>query len=445
MWVKAKQNWKKISGSVIVSSFFLFFWINGPINQKLELSSVENRTSEFAIPKLVGFKPEVKNTGVLTSNKKSTSSSTNGLLMNREIEISQSGIISAKPSKEEHNQHAKKLIEHASKLLNVAGDELKIEGNYVISASHIYFESSPWLDHIVGYAGPISIGLVLSHNNSVHDVFIISSHETESYLRKIQKAGYYQQYNSLAINKGHKTLDGVSGATITSHAIGKIVESMVQQAIIDQPNYASTGSNTFSLDVKNTLFWVLHIIIIISLFAYGYQNKIKKNKRSMVMLSIFSAIYIGFFLNNSFTYVSFIEPFVGSTVSAFTGIYAFAALMASIWGNNIYCKYVCPFGHVQRLAIKIPFIKQRKFPISNLWLERARNTLTLVLVAGVLLGLRQWKNYEVFPLLFGANLLSVGFAIAFLVLLVSTVYPMFWCRVACPTGCVLDTVKKMSK
>lgn len=444
MLQKAKQNWKKTTSSVIVISFFLFFWINGPINQSIESHSVENHTSEFGIPKLIGKRPEIKDVGILSSTKKGDKT-TNGLLINREHTIAHSGIIHAKPTKEKLNKHAGELLEHASELLKIPASELTVDNNYVLSEHNIYFESSPWLDHIVGYAGPITVGLVLDLNNKVEDAFIISSHETESYLRKIQKAGYYQQYAGLVFDKGHKKIDGVSGATISSQTIGTIVENMVQQAVIDQPNYASTGNHVFSLDVKNTLLWILHISLILILFLYGYQSKVKKTKRHMVILSIFSVIYIGFFLNNSFTYISFIEPFVGTTVSAFTGIYAFASLMAAVWGNNIYCKYVCPFGHVQRLTVKIPFIKQRKLPISNAWLERVRNTLTLVLIAGILLGLRQWKNYEVFPLLFGANVFSIGFAIAFLVLIVSTIYPMFWCRVACPTGCVLDTVKKLSK
>ena len=165
----------------------------------------------------------------------------------------------------------------------------------------------------------------------------------------------------------------------------------------------------------------------------------------MLILGFLSVIYIGFFLNNSFTYISFIEPFVGSSLSTFSGIYAFSALISAIWGNNTYCKYVCPFGHAQRILIKVPFIEQYKLPLSNKWVERVRNTVTITLITGVLLGLRQWKNYEIFPSFFGMEIISISFLIAFLVLLVSAIYPMFWCRVACPTGCVLDTVKKLAK
>lgn len=56
MWQKIKQNWKKISGSVILSSFFMFFWINGPINKQPDLVAVDNQLSGFALPKLVGQK-----------------------------------------------------------------------------------------------------------------------------------------------------------------------------------------------------------------------------------------------------------------------------------------------------------------------------------------------------------------------------------------------------
>ncbi|MCG8306354.1 MAG: FMN-binding protein [Cytophagales bacterium] len=444
MLKKIERNKRRLSSSALVSIFFLYFWINGPLNrEEVRLSSTERLTG-FAIPKLVGQESARKDADVLTIHKREESS-THGLLMNRPDKAVQSGLIKATGSYQAKSKRKEELIARASSFLKVDRNEIEIVDGYAISGSNIYFESSPNQDHIQGYAGPINVALALSLDNEIRKVAVLSSNETESYLRKIRKSGYYGQYDWLPFDRGEKSVDGVSGATITTHAVGAIVDRMIGQITADQPGYASTGSRVFSLTVINSLAWILHILFIVILFAYGTVKKVKKTKKGMLVVSTLSLIYIGFFLNNSFTYVSFMEPFVGASLSTFTGIYAFAVLLGAIWHKNTYCKYVCPFGHVQRLFIRIPFIKQRKVPIPNRWIDRIRNALTAVLTVGILLGMRQWKNYEIFPVFFGGSVFTISFLIALLIIIVSAIYPMLWCRMACPTGCILDTISKINK
>jgi NosR/NirI family nitrous oxide reductase transcriptional regulator len=438
---------KKMISSILVSVFFLFFWIHGPINQEIVHTGENLNLSDTFVSKLVGQGGEQRHSGILTKRETSVSdgSETHGLLLNASRRISGSGIIGARLTDEEKDIQNHELIRRASEATNLREEEITLKGNYAIGKSTVYFESGPGYDHISGYAGPIHVGLILSLDNDVEKLVIISSDETESYLRKIQRSGYYQQYQNLSFDQGKKKIDGVSGATVTSQAVGLISNAMIEDITDNLPSHASMGSYVFSLKVENSLIWIAHVSVIVALFVYGFQKRIKKSRKHILILGLLSIIYIGFFLNNSFTYVSFMGPFIGANISSFTGIYAFATLIAAIWGNNTYCKYVCPFGHVQRIFIRVPFIKQRKLPLSNLWLERLRNALTMTLIAGILLGFRNWKNYEIFPSFFGGNILSVGFIIALFIILISAVYPMFWCRVACPTGCVLDTINKINK
>jgi NosR/NirI family nitrous oxide reductase transcriptional regulator len=129
----------------------------------------------------------------------------------------------------------------------------------------------------------------------------------------------------------------------------------------------------------------------------------------------------------------------------FTGLYAFMVLMGAIWGKNTYCKYVCPFGNIQRLIIFInPLKTSRKFFLSNIWIKRIRTAITLILLAGVLLGMRSWSNYELFPDLFGLSVLSVWFVVAVITVLTTLIYPMIWCRLLCPTGSILDTISNIT-
>jgi NosR/NirI family nitrous oxide reductase transcriptional regulator len=102
---------------------------------------------------------------------------------------------------------------------------------------------------------------------------------------------------------------------------------------------------------------------------------------------------------------------------------------------------VCPFGNAQRLALRItPKKMTSNLPISAKWVGRTRNGIALVLIVGVLVGLRDWGNFEPFPDLFGMNLRSAWFFVALASVLVTVRYPLVWCRLLCPTGSVLDII-----
>ena len=269
-------NWKKFLASFIATAFFLFFWINGPINQQVSSLSINNSFSEFALAKMVGKMKKDKSSDLL-SKPTVQKSGTNGLLRSQENKSKSSGLLSSKTSSEVLNKRAKELKKRASELLKGNSNTIEIITNYALANSEIYFESSPQHDHIMGYAGPITIGLELTFDNSIKDIHIIESHETESYLRKIQQSGYFQQFEYLAFDKGHSQIDGVSGATITSQAIGKIVEEMVDEAAISLPSYASTGSELFSLEVDGYGFFIFPLSLAF-IFMATNQN-IKKARK----------------------------------------------------------------------------------------------------------------------------------------------------------------------
>lgn len=129
---------------------------------------------------------------------------------------------------------------------------------------------------------------------------------------------------------------------------------------------------------------------------------------------------------------------MGVTVSMLVAFYCALVLIGAIWDNNTYCKFVCPYGNVQRLITRILPNLRRSFFISSRWVKRARTMLTIVIVIGVILGQSQWASYELFPDLFGLEILTFWFCIALTSILIASIYPMIWCRLLCPTGEVLD-------
>lgn len=148
-------------------------------------------------------------------------------------------------------------------------------------------------------------------------LYHIKSDETESYLQKIVNKSYFEQYKSVSINN-ETILDAATGATITSKAIAKTVTIVIGEAkngIIT--NYVDTNDDLpFSIKAKLDKWWIFHISIIVFFFIYNFHNKFMKTKKLVLVINILSLIYIGFFLNNSFTYVTFIHLFVGISLIA---------------------------------------------------------------------------------------------------------------------------------
>ncbi|MEX0967104.1 MAG: 4Fe-4S binding protein [Bacteroidia bacterium] len=442
-----RQEKLKLLATLAVAGFFMFFWINGPLLQDLQVINLEQEETEFSKPGLVGERAERQNFGTIEDEE--TKGFGHGLILDKPVNSENAGIIvSPENDANATGEFVEQLLEHAKTILgNENPLQLKSSDNfYYVSAEGndklLYLESKGIINDIHGYAGLINVGVVLSKDGTLRTVHHVSSKETESYLQRMSNRGYYEQYQGLPLEKEH-LVDGVSGATITSEAIAKTATALIHEAA-PEPLFsfaALEDAEGFAVEAGLSLWWVAHILVILSIFIYGYQKKWRKSKRGIIILSIISVAYIGFFLNNSFTYISFLHPFIGTTVSSLTGLYALFVLLGAIWGKNTYCKYVCPFGNVQRLLLQMaPKKASTKFFIPNKWVKRIRGALAIVLIVGVLLGLRSWSNYELFPDLFGPDFLAMWFFVAIGVVLLSVRYPMLWCRLLCPTGSVLDFV-----
>ena len=454
MNITKKIPLKKALATTVVGAFFIFFWVNGPLQFIEVLASLDQEETPYSIPKIIGEAKVTKNYGEIGQIE------TNGdgwQLLHKKLkkDTARSKVISFENDdllfSEEHAQvlqkHVATLLDGKLEITNHTNPNvlyLKVIQN---NKTYYYLESAPLIKHIKGYAGPINIGVLINQNGQIERVQHVSSKETESYLNKILKAGYYNSFIGIPIEEQHQ-IDAVSGATLTTTSIAKTTTEITQQLGNDFTESLTSDLliSSFEVNALNTLTWIIHITLIALLFIYGIQKKYKKKKRDIRILSIVSLLYIGFFMNSSFTYVSFIHPFLGTALSPLIAFYALFSLIGAIWGHNIYCSYVCPFGHAQRLALQASNKRfTAKFFLSNKIVSHIRNGLALILLIGILLGLRSWGNFEVFPDLFGMEFNSIWFGISILIILVNLRYPFIWCRIACPTGAVLDGISKGCK
>jgi len=310
----------------------------------------------------------------------------------------------------------------------------------------LYFQNTGLNKNIKGYAGPIDIGVSVGMDGQIRAVEHVFSMETTSYLNDIENEGFYERFQSIPLNGETHAVDIVTGASLTTEGIARSVSDLVSIARESPLEiYLDTEATGFEVDPVLPLTWIIDAILIVALFVIAFSKVMRRSARLSLGFGIISVAYLGFYLNNSFTYVTYTQPFLGITWTYVLGIYAALVVLSAIWDGNSYCRYICPYGNVQRLLVRfIPWHGKVKIP--NRVLEAIRWAITLTLVVGIVMGLRDWGSFELFPDLFGLEIMSSPwFWLSLAVVMVSAYYPMIWCRALCPTGAVLDGVTLLAR
>lgn len=446
----AKRQWKKYAASLFVAIIFCWFYLQGPFNKLVESTNLIVNESKFLTPIFIQDQQRVqqKKFGLVSEEQAKIAGVSFYKLVGRKKAVKTYGLIADqhhKPSMkaevgEEIQKHATLLNADLTTELKNALDMFYVElRDKDERLAGLYLETTGLTEHIKGYAGFITLGITVSSQGKINAVHHIGSQETSSYLRQIDDAGFYQQFSGIDLNGDNHQIDAVSGATISTQAMAKTLTALLNIAT-ESPLSLYLDNDPAGTRVEANLSneWIIQIILIALVFSYFWQPWLMRTRRRTTVVMLLSAVYIGFYLNNSFTYISLLHPFLGVSVSLLVGFYCAFVLLGAIWDNNTYCKFVCPYGNVQRLMTRMFPAFRRSFFVSSRWVKRARTLLTLVIIAGVIAGQNHWASYELFPDLFGLEIHTFWFAISLIVILLSIVYPMIWCRLLCPTGEVLD-------
>ncbi|MBL4706671.1 MAG: FMN-binding protein [Flavobacteriales bacterium] len=453
MKTRSFHSRRKWIATAVVSAFFLFFWINGPFQNIIDLQIDSSSSFQPVAPVLIGTKNKVKSR-VKTVGNMETSGIGFAMILDQKESVSAFPIIDLTESEVSGSTYGKELLGNSERYFNLPNASFKLKQSSQVyyaliqvgTMQYYYFQSKGVSDQIKGYSGPINVGVFLNEEGLVHQVVHVSSVETRSYMEKISRSHYYHQYDHIALDRVHD-IDAISGATISSKAMALTTTDLIDKI---NPNPLAdfvdrSGLSAFEAKASLTWYWIPQLVLIFILFLYAFQKRLKKSKKYVLMTAIASVAFIGFYLNDSFTYVTFLHPFIGTSLSSFMGLYALFVLLGAIWGKNTYCKYICPYGNIQRLQLKLWKGATRKFPLSNKWVKNIRFFITILLICGVIAGLRNLSHLEPFPYLFGMEIQSLWyFMFAVFGLLINWIYPMIWCRILCPTGSVLDTISVIS-
>ncbi len=319
--------------------------------------------------------------------------------------------------------------------------------------------ASPVADNNVGFQGPTDVLIAVDENREVSGLALGVSYDNEPYVGYVREDDYFrslfngQNLKILTALEGD-TVEGVSGATMTSQAVARSLQ-MVAQAYVDDQSRKSSPVRQDAPE-SSTGGWTLNAVVTlrnlstISMTLFGVIVGLTHLRGRRWLRVGFQCVLIGWLglINGDMVSQALLLGWAQSGVPwqhafGLTILTAAALLVPMATGQNVYCSHVCPHGAVQQLIRKRLPWQVRLSPKVLRWLKVFPMLLIAWVVAIGMLHL-PFSPVDIEP--FDAWLWSVAglatIAVAVIGLVASLFVPMAYCRFGCPTGLMLDYVSR---
>jgi len=303
---------------------------------------------------------------------------------------------------------------------------------------------------IQGYSGPIDLVIGISPEGTIQNIACLSHSETSSYVAALGR--FLQQFvakspgSALEIGKD---IDGITGATITSSAISRIVrESQLVVLGSLQGAKATPQKNEYSPLAINDLFMAA-LILGFSLFGIFRRNRLFRWTAMILAL-----IYFGFIKTTFFSVVQAANigllNFPSLAKNPLWYFFALTALILPLVFGRIYCSSICPFASVQEILYNsfqkfFPWLKLAA-PAGSDHNFRIAKYLALILAVSLSLGLGNADpaGIEVYITFFTGHGTLFAWGLVATILLLSLVNFRFWCKYLCPSGALIGLLSLKS-
>lgn len=302
--------------------------------------------------------------------------------------------------------------------------------------------TSPYNEDIIGYGGTIPITVFLDERNRITHVEVCENKETPRFINGIIKNGFLESWNGLTPEQVvDKQVDAVSGATFSSTAI---IQSMRYRMSVLSRQEQPEKCWDWNLFVRQ-----ICVLIIMTLALICFFNP-QKTKTLRLITLLLSVVVLGFWTNSLLSLALFYNMLTNGIPCIvqipIIIIALLAVILPLITGKSFYCQYLCPFGVLQEFAGKI---NRRKVKISAkafkvILIIRKLILLAIIVITalGVGLNLLYVEPFSAF------HWQSVGFGMvtfAVVILITSVFITKPWCSFLCPTGLLLEMIRKIRK
>ena len=338
----------------------------------------------------------------------------------------------------------------AVELNNKSGEARNSRGELVGSV----IRTGPLSDDLSGYQGPTEMLLKVSPSGIVEAIRIRTSFDNEPYVDYVRtEAGFWAIFEGKtvaelsAFDPQAAGVEGVSGATMTSLIVADTVVAATREL-----QKTRTSAKTKTTSWVGPIRWTVADILTISTLIFAATLKfagIYRRRLFRRIWLIWVVIIIGFWAGNLVS-MALIAGWSAEGVAwrlapGLAAITCVAMLGPPLTKGNPYCNHLCPHGAIQQLVRPKPrSLRYKKLTpaLSRMMRRLPGLTLCAAYIALVLLptiDLASWEPFHAY-LFRIASWSSLAFAFA--TLAISAVLPMGYCRFGCPTGRLLDYLKR---
>ncbi|MFO1063123.1 MAG: FMN-binding protein [Pirellulales bacterium] len=311
-------------------------------------------------------------------------------------------------------------------------------------------------DSDAGYQGPSELILAMDREGVIFKIRLRSSFDNEPYVRYAkQEARFWKKFGNRTLPELAQMdidalgIEGVSGATMTSMAAARTLVMSAQRA-----EEARLRSETAEALAAKPLRWSIGEILtgLVACLILPISLTSLRGKRRFRIVRQVCILVILVVIAGNLLSLSLMAGWVRSGWNwrqapglALLSLIAIGSPL--LLNRNVYCDHVCPHGIAQqwlspwaarRRARVSPLIRRRLFQLGRLSAAAVFGTALMWIVTGRPMFLSRLEPFDTY-------VWRIGFSLSCIVWLLSLIWsawePMAYCRSACPTGWVLDTMK----
>jgi len=333
--------------------------------------------------------------------------------------------------------------------------------------------TGPLDDSVIGFQGPTEVILQVQDSLDdspdakafdepmpiVIDAMLGQSFDNQPYVNYVkQERSFWKRLRNRPINSlaaldfEAEMIDGVSGATMTSMAVAQTIRNaskkwleIQEQMTLDESSKPVSPDGPTRQRKLNTSWteWLTGGIALAALlwsrsrFRGRRWTRLAWQATMLVSIGWLSGNLLSLALLAGWTRGGIAWHFApGLTILAVISLFAPAVLK-----GNVYCDHICPHGIIQQ------WIKPRKSHKINPQLEASlRASAVIFVVVALIAAIRpDWVNlawFEPFDTYASGVLLSISATVWLASIVLARFKPMGYCRLACPTGRLLDYTRR---
>ena len=338
---------------------------------------------------------------------------------------------------------AVELDDESGKARNSRGEHI---GNVI--------RTGPLSDDLSGYQGPTEMLLKISPVGIIEAIRIRTSFDNEPYVDYVRtEAGFWAIFEGKTVaelsvfDPQAAGVEGVSGATMTSLIVADTLVAATKE-FQEALTSARTKTTSWPGPIRWTIADILTVTTLILAGTLKYAGVYRRRSFRRIWLT-WVVIIIGFWAGNLLSMALIAgwsaEGIAWRLAPGLAAITCVAMLGPPLTKGNPYCNHLCPHGAIQQLIRPTPkSLRYKNLPptLSRMIRHLPGLTLCAAYVALVLLptiDLAIWEPFHAY-LFRIASWSSLAFAFASLA--ISAILPMGYCRFGCPTGRLLDYLKR---